>query len=249
MLKIGISSCFEYPNADRPVFGPKTLSYVESDMMRYLARQDVLPILIPDIEEELQHKILEQVDGFLFQGGTDLAPETYGEKPIGRWKGDAYRDRYELKILDYAISRNKPILGICRGFQLMNVYFGGSLYQDIETQLPDANNHRSAELYDKVSHPIIFEPNLLLDKLYKDESHPQVNSVHHQAVKELGQNLEVYARSEDGLIEAFGYTKAPEGHIFGVQWHPEFFHTLEEKLIDADKIIDTFLSHCKNENH
>jgi len=246
MIKLGISSCFMYPDSKRAVFGPKSLNYLENDMANYVTRKGILPVLIPDVKEEFLMDILEEMDGFILQGGSDLAPETYKETPIGNWKGDAYRDQFELKILDYAVKNSKPIFGICRGFQLMNVYFGGTLYQDTLTQKSNVKDHRSAELYDTIKHPIIFEQGKYFDQLYAGEKKPYVNTVHHQAIKDLGQNLEVYAYSNDNLIEAFGYTKEPEGKVMGVQWHPEFFHTLEEDLIDAHKLYEAFLLHFKH---
>ena len=246
MIKLGISSSFMYPDLNRKIFGAKSLSYVENDMANFLTRKGILPVLIPDIKnEKLLNDILSEMDGFVLQGGEDLAPESYGEKPIGKWKGDAYRDVFELNILDYAVKNSKPIMGICRGFQLMNVYFGGTLYQDTLTQKKGVNNHRSAELYDSIKHPVIFSEGGFLHELYFNEKDPYVNTVHHQSVKDLGKNLEVYAFSDDGLIEAFGYTKEPSGKIFGVQWHPEFFHTIKNELVDAAILYDAFLKHFK----
>ncbi len=247
MIKIGVSSCFMYPDENRVIFGPKTLCYLERDMARYLFRKDVLPILIPDLEDDDLNTLLEQMDGFVFQGGTDLAPETYGETPIGRWKGDPRRDQYEMKLLDYAIQNNKPVFGICRGFQLMNAYFGGTLYQDITTQHEEALQHRDAAAYDQLNHQIEFVPDKLLDHLFKNQQGSMtVNTVHHQAVKELGKDLEVLAVCpDDGIIEAFHWTKAPEGKVLGVQWHPEFSANSQTKLIDEKVIYNNFLSYCK----
>lgn len=237
-----------YPDRDRVVFGPKTLSYIENDMARYICQKNVLPVLIPDVQEDLLLDILNELDGFVLQGGSDLAPRTYKEEPIGKWKGDPYRDQYELHILDYAIKHSKPVLGICRGLQLINVYFGGSLIQDIEKQLPEATLHRSAEQYDTIMHPLIFEENNFLQNMYQDFSPAYINSVHHQAIKTLGNNLEVFAHSEDGIIEAIGYTGEPEGKVFGVQWHPEFSDTLLEKVLPANRLIHYFLQRVSANN-
>ena len=161
-----------YPDPSRVVFGPKSLSYIENDMSRYISQENILPILIPDIKEPKLANILNELDGFVLQGGSDIAPETYNEKPIGQWKGDAHRDQYELRILDYAINHSKPVFGICRGLQLMNVYFGGTLFQDIPSQLPDSLVHRSAVKYDTIKHRIVFERDNFMARMYSDVEDP-----------------------------------------------------------------------------
>jgi len=249
MIKVGVSACFLYPDKLRPVFGPKTLCYMERDMARFLSREKVMPLLIPDLEEPLLKEFVAEMDGFIFQGGTDIAPETYGEKPIlpDQWHGDPYRDVYELKILNYAIENDKPVLGICRGFQLLNVYFGGSLYQDIEHFHLKPIKHRDAEIYDQLFHHVVFEKGKILERLHPDPDKNLVNSVHHQGIKKLGKDLEVLAYCmEDGMIEAFHWVKAPEGKVMGVQWHPEYLNDFQDQLIDARIIYDHFLSFCKS---
>ncbi|MEQ9302674.1 MAG: gamma-glutamyl-gamma-aminobutyrate hydrolase family protein [Marinoscillum sp.] len=247
MLKIGVSACFMYPDPNRTVFAPKTLSYLENDMARYITRAGVLPILIPDVDEALLDDIVADLDGFIFQGGTDMAPSTYGEKPIGRWLGDPIRDTYELNLFGKAVKSKKPILAICRGMQLMNVYFGGTLYQDTETQVPEVLIHRDAEVYDFLSHKIVFSKGKILDKIYQNETCGHINSVHHQSVKGLGKNLEVLAECpEDGIIEAIGYTKAPEGWVMGVQWHPEFSDSLRDSVINPDTLYQFFLTQVRS---
>ncbi len=248
MLKIGISACFMYPDPERIVFGKKTLNYLENDMARYIAQEGVMPVLLPDLREERLMELLEEIDGFVFQGGNDVAPQSYGEEPIqaGRWMGDAYRDQYELRIMDYAVKSGKPVFGICRGLQLMNVYFGGTLYQDIATQKEDAILHRDAEKYDHLLHPVAFTEAKLLHRLYGDNSPLMVNTVHHQAIKDLGRDLEIWAVCpEDGIIEAIGYTGAEEGRVMAVQWHPEFSELLSDRLIDKYRLLDVFFNHVK----
>jgi len=246
MIKLGVTSCFMYPDLGRTVFGAKSLCYIEKDMANYLSRPGVMPILIPDLEESGLGEFLEELDGIVLEGGSDIAPQTFGEEPIenGRWPGDPYRDEYELKILDYAIRNNKPVFGICRGLQLLNVYFGGTLYQDIATQVPDAMIHRDAIIYDQLNHDISFTHGKLLERLHSDEPVMKVNTIHHQAIKDLGKNLTVQATSDNGrFIEAFTWDKARPGKVIGVQWHPEFFYNSKEKLIDEEKVYSHFLSY------
>jgi putative glutamine amidotransferase len=248
MIYLGIASCFLYPDISRLVFGRKTLCYLERDMARYLTREDVMPVLIPDLSRTEMRAFLDRMDGFVFQGGSDIAPQSYGATPIedGRWPGDPYRDEYELEIMDYAIRQEKPVLAICRGFQLMNVYFGGSLLQDILLQRPGSIPHRDAEAYDQLHHGINLVPGTLLTDMYGETHGARVNSVHHQGVEELGKDLETMAFcAEDGLVEAFQWKGAPPGKVLGVQWHPEFFYNAPVPLLDAEILYDHFLGHLR----
>lgn len=248
MIKIGVSACFFHPDLSRTTFGPKTLSYLENDMAAYVARPNVMPILIPELPKAEKLAFVKEMEGLVLQGGADLAPESYGEKPIGRWLGDRIRDEYELELMELFLKEGKPVLGICRGFQVMNVYYGGTLFQDIDTQRPESIKHRDAIEYDRVHHEVEFVKGSFMEKLYEDAENPMVNSVHHQAAKDIGNGLlpQAYCK-EDGILEAFIHESAEPGKIMGVQWHPEFFHTMGNKLIDPFKIIDTFLSFVKTD--
>ncbi len=252
MLKIGLSACFLYPDVDRVVFGPKTLTYMENDMVNYVTQEGVLPVLIPNLPFQLLKPIVEQLDGFVFQGGTDIAPEFYGESPIvpGKWLGDPYRDEYELGLMEMAFQSGKPILAICRGIQVLNVYCKGTLYQDIATQVPHALTHRDAKQYDSLKHGVSLTKGGVLEQTYAEDVNQRVNSVHHQAIKDLGENLEVLATcAEDGLIEAVGYTNAEPGKIIGVQWHPEFSYQKNEQALDPRALYRLFLSNVKNNRY
>lgn len=246
MILIGVSSCFFYPDPARIVFGHKTLQYLERDMARYLSRADVLPVLIPDLLEASQLKnIFSKLGGLVLQGGSDLCPQTYGATPLDstRWPGDPYRDEYEIKLMDLAKDKGLPVLGICRGAQLINVYFGGTLYQDLATEFDKTVLHRDAHLYDHVSHEVSLEKGGQLQKIYPQSKIVTVNSVHHQGIKTLGQDLKIEARSvKDGLIEAISYAGPQNFYCLGVQWHPEFSATLGEGVLNPEPLYDDFLN-------
>ena len=243
MIKLGVTSCFMYPDVNRTVFGPKTLTYFEHDMSRFLSRVGVMPILLPDLPwEELEQYLLE-MDGFVFQGGADISPKSYNEEMIenGRWPGDYHRDQYELKIMDWAFKHKKPVLAICRGFQLANVYFGGSLYQDLTLETKTKTEHRNAELYDKIFHEVELPSESLLEQIYQVKK-ITVNSVHHQGIKKLGNDLIIDAISPgDKIIEAFHYKNIQENFFLAVQWHPEFSHTMKDTVINPEPLLNYFL--------
>ncbi|MGZ3747579.1 MAG: gamma-glutamyl-gamma-aminobutyrate hydrolase family protein [Pseudobdellovibrionaceae bacterium] len=243
MIKLGVSACFMYPDPARVVFGKKTLTYLETDMSRFLSRKNIMPVLLPDVPWEQLETYLQEMDAFVFQGGADISPLSYKETLIenGRWPGDSYRDQYELKIMDWAFKNKKPILGICRGFQLMNVYFGGTLYQDLKLQTKTEIEHRNAELYDQIFHEVECTPGSLLEKIYGQKK-LWVNSVHHQGVKTLGKDLVVDAHCpQDQLIEAFHHKNMNENLVLAVQWHPEFSHTIQNKVINPEPLLNYFL--------
>lgn len=245
MIKIGVLSCFMYPDKQRNFFNPKTLCYFENDMANYLCRENVMPVLIPNLHESVLFDFLAQMDGFVLQGGSDLCPVSYGENYLDKekWPGDEFRDRYELKILDFAIKNAKPVLGICRGAQLINVFFGGTLYQDLPTQYKTHLKHRDAVIYDQNYHSIEFISDQLLSQFYSNEDNLYVNSVHHQGIKTLGHDLVVEAISpEDQLIEAFSYKNLQDRFVLAVQWHPEFSHVLKDKVISAEPIYTCLLN-------
>ena len=247
MKRIGVSACFIYPDPDRAVFGPKTLNYLEQDMAHYLYRFGAYPVLIPNLGPMELAELLASFDGFVFQGGTDISPLTYGEGllPNSKWPGDPTRDDYEIKVMDFAIKNDKPVLGICRGMQLLNVYFGGTLYQDIATQYSGGILHRDALQYDRVRHSVHFPRGGFMDKLHGELPEYWVNSVHHQGIKKVGEELEIIAYSKDDqLVEAVHWTKDLPGRVMGVQWHPEFFKNHSQGLMDGDRIYQHFLSFC-----
>ena len=145
-------------------------------------------------------------DALLIPGGIDVSPEFYGEENTDSIDTDADFDRLQLNIIDSFCKAEKPIMGVCRGCQLLNVYFGGTLCQNIEGHnIKDNGTHKAFVSSDKLS---IIDFDGILD----------VNSTHHQCIKKAGKDIEIFARSEEGIPEGFVHTSKP---VFGVQWHPE----------------------------
>ena len=171
-------------------------------------------------EDEVLEEIAGRFDGFLFTGGPDVEPALYGQKKES-FCGEICpgRDAMEMKLFRLAYELDKPILGICRGLQLVNVALGGTLYQDIPTQAPSEISHRVLEKpLARDTHEIFVEPDCPFGELPLCLN---VNSRHHQAIDRLAPGLKVRARAADGIIEAVYMPEKP--WIRAVQWHPENF--------------------------
>ena len=250
-LKIGVSARLFHPQPDAKGIQSKTLQYLEQSVAHWVMSRDVLVFMVPTVDKDgLIHRsevrladYARVLDGLVLQGGADVSPSSYGETPLApQWAGDRYRDVYEMELVHEFIEAGKPILGICRGAQLINVAFGGTLYQDIATQVPDAHAHVDNDLYDDLYHEVTLVPGSALDALYPAERTLRVTSIHHQAVNRLGEGLAVEARStEDGLVEAIKWSGP--SYARGLQWHPEFHADRETLLASAPVMLD-FLNAC-----
>lgn len=186
------------------------------------------PILLPYVErDESLDAFVDICDGFLFTGGADVDPHRYGEeiKPTC-CQIHKYRDDLEIRTFKKIYETKKPIMAICRGAQLVNVALGGTLYQDIPTEIISNIPHRQTEPKDSHSHEICVFENTPLRHLVMSER-IKVNSFHHQALKLLGNGLSVMATADDGVIEAVYSTEHP--YLLAYQWHPE-------RLFDADNL-------------
>jgi putative glutamine amidotransferase len=211
-------------------------SYIDS-IQDECKKYDVNVLLLP-IRKDMARAYSSMIDGLVLIGNNyDIDPSKYNEtllnKTVNLREKPDQRFEFEYAILSDFIAKNKPILGICGGMQLINILHGGSLYQDIPTQIKTKINHRIKPHV--TVHKIELENDTLLAKIAKNERSFSVNSAHHQAVKELGKNLVANAYSEDGLIEGLEGINHP--FLIGTQWHPEF------GLANIDKKI--FNEFCK----
>lgn len=219
---IGISANLEPANPDRESYRGKRFEYAERGMLDWILEAGGLPVLLPLVEDPaVVEGYLRQLDGLVLAGGDDVAPQAYGQEPRrDEWRGVPERDRAEFALLDAALGRNMPVLGVCRGLQVMNVYFGGSLHQDLVDDGFREVVHKDPVRYDGISHPLEVVAGTWLAGVYEDG--PALsNSVHHQGIDRLADDLEVMATCPaDGLIEAIrhpGYRTC-----VAVQWHPEW---------------------------
>lgn len=182
-------------------------------------------------------------DGVLFAGGEDVDPALYEqEKKFENVKVNRARDEFEVSLLHRGLDRRLPILGICRGVQMINVGFGGTLYQDLAQEAPTELQHQQADAglaRSDLSHTVtVTEPDSLLHQAVQGSC--RVNSLHHQAIKLLGRGLRATAHSEDGLVEA---VEAAEDYPFllAVQWHPEEIVDHAEQR----RIFEEFVAQCR----
>jgi len=248
-LRIGISARLMHKPPAELGFRGKSLQYLEQSIAHWILAEGALCFMLPTLAAEgaLRRAAVKvgdyvrAIDGLVLQGGADVSPASYNEDALRpEWNGDRIRDLYELDLIWECIIQNKPVLGICRGCQLINVAFGGSLFQDVSTQVEGAFGHVDSDAYDAHTHAIAFNKGSILERLYPNDNAPHVTSIHHQAVKELGNGLIVEAHSpQDQIVEAIRWTG--NGFVYGVQWHPEFHTPQSTALLDSAPLLSEFL--------
>ncbi len=215
---------------------------VQNPYIHAMEKTGGIPILFPYVgEDETIEHLVDICDGFFFTGGMDIDPKYYGEEAkeyLGNMQ--KHRDEFEFNVFQKAIKTQKPILAICRGAQLVNAALGGTLYQDIPSEVQTKISHRQSEPKFSHSHDVKIISNTPLYELLGMER-IKANSFHHQAIKTLGEGLAIMAIAEDGIIEAV-YSSGKQ-YIRAYQWHPE-------RLVEADAqnrmILEDFIHACKS---
>lgn len=204
------------------------------------------PVIIPlGMTDAQLREIYERLDGVLLAGGHDLSPATYGQTLNPKTEGvDPARDECELTMARWSLRDRKPVFGICRGIQALNVAAGGTLIQDVNQTIPHAIRHQYApeKPRDYVAHDIDTLNGTQLAKILGQ--HARVNSFHHQAVEQVAPGFHISARAPDGVIEAIEHDAEP--FAVGVQWHPE-------SLIETDPtmraLFETFVAQADAPGH
>lgn len=232
---IGLCTSYEKNETEDRIF-------INHDYLEAVRHFGGIPLVIPaESCEEDQIYLLSLCDGLILPGGDDIDPSLYGETILNDTVFPApERDVREPRLCAMAMERNMPVLGICRGLQILNVYFGGSLYQDIPAQMETDVPHKMERPYDRAIHDCAVVSDSPLHKLLGMESIP-VNSLHHQAIKALSPELSVMANAPDGIVEAVW--KPDHKFLWAVQWHPEIIWPYEES---SAKIFEAFIAACKN---
>lgn len=219
----------------RPLYG-NNQSYVQA-----VLRAGGAPLLIPPAEPEVLAAIAERLDGVLLSGGGDVNPRLYGEEPLPQCQPpEEERDATELFFTRWALERRKPLLGICRGIQLLAVVRGGNLYQEIPSQCDRPLRHDCAgEARNYVAHTIQIDPRSHFAAIVGRTS-DGVNSFHHQAVRVPGEGVRVVATAEDGIVEAAEMPDYP--FVIAVQWHPE---AMDDDHPTSRRLFAAFVAACR----
>ena len=210
-------------NKDDPIAEYANVSYVQS-----IIKAGGTPIILPVSDDEgIIEDYIALCDAFIFTGGKDIDPKFYNAEPQkGLGETSTILDEYQLALLYKALNSKKPLLGICRGFQLLNVALGGTLIQDLD-RLDYTLKHTQDTDPTDTSHKVIIEKKTKLSQLFEDEIY--VNSYHHQAIDKLGDGLIVAARAKDGIIEAIELSDHP--FCLAVQWHPEKMLEKDDEML------------------
>ena len=236
---IGISSSIIVDNSGS--FAGYMRAYVNKDYVDAVIRAGGVPLIIPfSTDKEVIISQAQLIDGLILSGGHDINPYNYGQEPSQKI-GETFpeRDIYEMILLEESKKREIPILGICRGFQLINVAAGGTLYQDLSLIPGNILKHNQVSNPTLKTHKIEIKENSYISSIFGKET--MVNSFHHQAVDKVADDFIVVARASDGVIEAIEHKTYK--FLVAVQWHPEMLAVECEK---ARELFAKFVEKAKN---
>lgn len=214
--------------------------YVHHDYHKSVAANGGTPIILPFINSGIALEMLPLCDGIILSGGEDVDPKLYGQDPhLNLGPTIPERDLAELTIVKYAIDNNIPLLAICRGVQILNVALGGTLIQDIPSQVKEPVQHAQKIDRSRDTHWVTISTD---SKLYQIvcSDRIRVNSLHHQAIDRIANDLRIVAKASDGLVEAVEYSH-PTTFTIGVQWHPESMATTNEAM---NNLFAEFIKSC-----
>ncbi len=218
MKRIGISASLTVDTSSR--FENYKMVRVADNYIQTIAGLNAMPFVLPMIDNEIIiEEQVKNLDAIILSGGEDINPKYYGEKPLSKLGeiSDA-RDKYDFALAKYALKHNIPVLGICRGAQILNVILGGTLYQDHSYIGKETQEHNYSDQEALVRHEIFVEKDSFIHNIFGDTT--MVNSFHHQSVKKISPKLRITALDRDGIVEAFE-GRSKDNLILGIQWHPE----------------------------
>lgn len=210
-------------------------AYVNNDYVEAVLEAGGVPVLIPiNTDVEAIRRQIEAMDGIVISGGYDVNPMCYGEEPTDK-QGFTFPeiDEFDLEAVKYANELNKPMLGICRGLQIMNVAFGGTLYQDMSFNKEACVKHTQSAKRNDPTHTVETVKGTILNSILGDTN--CINSFHHQSVKKVAEGFKVSAHAKDNVVEAIEMEN--KGFVVGVQWHPEMMVKNSEAMLNIFKTL------------
>lgn len=238
MKKIGIAGNHAiHPN---PKFGTNYVNYIQKNYTSAITEAGALAMILPISSPELAVAYIDSVDALVLAGGQDVTPDYYGEEPIPAiGEVDRYRDSFEFALFTEAVRVGKPVFGICRGAQVINVGLGGTLYQDLATQYEQLSvkHDQYPTKWATPTHRLVWQRVNWLTPVVPADA--LVNTFHHQAVKDLAPTLTLDATSSDGVVEAFSDDAR---RIYAVQWHPEMLRMTDDAV---QAVFDAFVAKIK----
>lgn len=229
---IGLTCC-EMEDIEHPA------QRTNEDYIDAVIESGAVPILLPICEDnEVIEKQLDCIDGLIVTGGVDVNPLFYHDSYSEKQGSSSFRrDTYEMKLIKMCSEKKIPMLGICRGQQIINVTFGGTLFQDNTMLSHEVFEHQQKEKKDYPVHSVHVDKGSFLYPIFKDTHY--VNSFHHQSIKDLAKDFDVIARSDDHIVEAIQHQTLD---IWAVQFHPEMMHNRDKKM---QEIFNEFTKKCE----